>query len=119
MGEIIHLSFGSERDWERTRAQWAECLATIGALFGDDETLMRAKAHCVYQVLRRIVEEVPAVRVAAKVPDDLPAEHLAWLTGAMRDAALQGIEASTGHAVRVLTAAVYDLCTSKLREKPS
>lgn len=119
MGEIIHVTLGSEHDWERTRSQWTEGLAAVGALFGDDESLMRAKANCVYALLRRIVEEIPTVRVAATVPDDLPAAHVAFVTAAMREAALKGIEAGTGHAVRVLSAAIYDLCTSKLREKPS
>ena len=119
MGEIIQVTLGPQRDWELARAQWAEGLATVGALFGDDESLMRAKAHCLYRVLRRIVEDVPAVRVSATVPDDLPAEQVSLLRSAMRDAALKGIEASTCHAVRVLTAAIYDLCTSKLGAKPS
>ena len=119
VGEIIQVTLGPQRDWELARAQWAEGLATVGALFGDDESLMRAKAHCLYRVLRRIVEDVPAVRVSATVPDDLPAEQVSLLTSAMRDAALKGIEASTCHAVRVLTAAIYDLCTSKLGAKPS
>ncbi len=119
MGEIIHVTFGAERDWQRARSEWSEGLTAVGALFGDDESLMRAKADCICQVLRRIVEEIPVVRVAAKVPDDLPAEQVALLTAALREAALKGIEATTYHAVRVLTAAIYDLCTSKLRAKPS
>ncbi len=119
MGEIIHVTFGAERDWQRARSEWSEGLTAVGALFGDDESLMRAKADCVYRVLRRIVEEIPVVRVAAKVPDDLPAEQVALLTAALREAALKGIEATTCHAVRVVTAAIYDLCTSKLRAKPS
>ncbi len=119
MGEIIHVTFGSEREWQRARAQWADGLTAIGALFGDDERLMRAKADCVYQVLRRIVEDVPAVRIAAKLPDDLPAEQVELLTGAIREAALKGIETSMTHSVKVVVAAIYDLCTSKLRERPS
>lgn len=119
MGQIIQVTLGAERDWERAHSQWAEGLTAVGALFGDDEALMRAKANCVYQVLRRIVEDIPAVRVAAKVPDDLPAEHVQFLKAAIRDAALKGMEASTCHAVRVFTAAIYDLCTSKLHAKPS
>ncbi len=119
VGEIIHVTLGPEREWERTRVQWSEGLAAVGALFGDDESLMRAKADRVYQVLRRIVEEVPPIRVSATLPDDLPADHLSHVTTAMRDAALKGIEAGTCHAARVLAAAIYDLCTSKLRDKPS
>lgn len=119
MGEIIRVAFGTEREWERTRTQWAEGLSAVGALFGDDEDLMRAKADCFYHLLRRMVEEVPAVRIAAHLPQDLPAEQVEFLTGAIREAALKGIEMSLTHSVRAVMAAVYDLCTSKLRERPS
>ena len=119
MGEIIRVTCGADGGWARTRSHWAEGLIAVGALFGDDEVLMRAKADCVYQLLRRIVEEIPAVRVAARVPDDLPAQQVALLTTALREEALKGIEASTCHAVRMLTEAIYDLCTSKLGAKPS
>lgn len=119
MGEIIQVAFGSERDWERARSHWSEGLAAVGALFGDDEALMRAKAECLYLVLRRIVEDIPAVRVTVGLPNDLSVEHTELLTAAIREATLKGIEVSACHAVRVLTAAIYDLCTSKLRTKPS
>jgi hypothetical protein len=119
MGEIIQVAFGSERDWQRARSHWSEGLAAVGALFGDDEALMRAKAECFYQLLRRIVEDIPAVRVTVSLPEDLSADHTALLTAAIREATLKGIEVSTCHAVRMLTAAIFDLCTSKLRTKPS
>ncbi len=119
MGEIIRIVSGTEREWERARAQWADGLSAIGALFGDDEGLMRAKADCVCQLLRRILEDVPPVRITAHLPHDLPAEHIELLTSAIREAALKGIEVSMTHCVRVLMAAVYDLCTSKLRQRPS
>ncbi len=119
MGEIIEVTSGPDRDWEHARREWAENLAAVGALFGDDEALMRAKANCLYEVLRRIVEEVPPLRVTAGVPQDLTAEHAACLRVALRAAALKGIEASMCHTVRVLTEAIYDLCTSKLRGRPS
>ena len=119
MGEIIRIAASPEPEWERARAQWADGLSAIGALFGDDEGLMRAKADCVCQVLRRILEDVPPVRIRAQLPHDLPAEHIELLTGAIREAALKGIEVSMTHCVQVLMAAVYDLCTSKLRQRPS
>ncbi len=119
MGDVIRMAFGTEREWERSRAQWADGLSAVGALFGDEEGLMRAKADGVYRVLLRIVEEVPAVRITASLPPDLPAEQVEYLTGAIREAALKGIETSMTHSVRVVMAAVYDLCTSKLRERPS
>ena len=119
MGDVIRVAFGTEREWERTRAQWAEGLSAIGALFGDDEQLMRAKADCVYQVLRQMVEDVPAIRIMAHLPEDLPAEQVELLTGASRDAALKGIETSMTHSVRVGMAAAYDLWTSTLGAAPS
>src|SRR5690242_9178362 len=63
MGEVIHVAFGTEREWQQTREKTVDGLVTIGSLFGDDEKLMRAKADCVYQVLREIVEEVPSVQI--------------------------------------------------------
>jgi hypothetical protein len=72
MGENIRVNFQSERDWEHTRAQWVEDLLAVGALFGDDESLLRAKANCVHQLLRRIVEDIPAIRITAKLPDGVP-----------------------------------------------
>lgn len=119
MSESIEVTSGPDRDWEHARREWAENLAAVGALFGDDESLMRAKANCLYEVLRRIVEEIPPLRVTASVPEELTSEHAARLRAALRAAALKGIEASTCHTVRVLTAAIYDLCTSKLRGRPS
>src|SRR6185312_16656869 len=47
MGEVIHVAFGTEREWEQTHEKTVDGLVTIGSLFGDDESLMRAKADCV------------------------------------------------------------------------
>jgi hypothetical protein len=44
MGEVIRVAFGTEREWAQTRDKTVDGLVTIGALFGDDEMLMRAKA---------------------------------------------------------------------------
>jgi hypothetical protein len=119
MGENIRVTFQSEHDWERTRAQWIEDLLAVGALFGDDESLMRAKADCVHQLLRRIVEDIPAIRITAKLPDGVPPEQIPLFSAAVREAALKGIEASMNHSVRLVMAAIFDLCTSKLRREPS
>lgn len=119
MGAIIRVAFQTERDWEHTRAQWVEDLLAVGTQFGDDESLLRAKANRVCQLLRRIIEDVPALRITAQLPDGVPAEQIPLLTAAIREAALKGIEASLHHSVRSVMAAMYDLCTSKLRSKPS
>lgn len=114
MGEVIHVAFGTEREWEQTRAKTVDGLVAIGSLFGDDELLMRAKADCVYQVLRQIVEDVPSVQITTKMPENLSEEQMDALTRAIKDAALKGIEIAMTHSVQVLMSSIYDLCTSKL-----
>lgn len=119
MGAVIHANFGTERQWEQTHEKTLDGLVTVGALFGDDEALMRAKADCVYYLLRQIVEGIPAVQITTKMPENLTAEQLSMLTDAIRRAALRGIEAAMTHSVQVLMNSVYDLCTSKLQARPT
>ena len=114
MGEVIHVAFGTEREWEQTREKTVDGLVTIGSIFGDDEALMRAKADCVYQILREIVEDVPSVQITTRMPDNLTQEQLDALTRVIKDAALKGIEIAMTHSVQVLMGSIYDLCTSKL-----
>jgi hypothetical protein len=114
MGEVIHVAFGTEREWEQTHEKTVDGLVTIGTLFGDDEGLMRAKADCVYQLLREIVEEVPSVQITTRLPENLTPEQLDALTRVIKDAALKGIEIAMTHSVQVLMGSIYDLCTSKL-----
>jgi hypothetical protein len=114
MGEVIHVAFGTEREWEQTREKTLDGLVTIGSLFGDDETLMRAKADCVYQILREIVEDVPSIQITTRLPENLSQEQLDALTRVIKDAALKGIEIAMTHSVQVLMGSIYDLCTSKL-----
>jgi hypothetical protein len=114
MGEVIHVAFGTEREWEQTREKTMDGLVTIGSLFGDDEGLMRAKADCVYQVLREIVEDVPSVQITTRLPENLSQEQLDILTRVIKEAALKGIEIAMTHSVQVLMGSIYDLCTSKL-----
>lgn len=119
MGQVIHVAFGTEREWEQTHAKTVDGLVAIGTLFGDDEALMRAKADCVYHILRQIVEEVPSVQITTKMPENLSTEQLELLTGAIKEAALKGIEIAMTHSVQVLMSSIYDLCTSKLHARPS
>jgi len=118
MGEVIHVAFGTEREWEQTHAKTVDGLVAIGSLFGDDEALMRAKADCVYQILRQIVEDVPSVQITTKMPENLSADQLDLLTNAIKEAALRGIEIAMTHSVQVLMGSIYDLCTSKLHARP-
>lgn len=117
MGEVIHVAFGTEREWEQTREKTVDGLITVGSLFGDDESLMRAKADCVYQILREIVEDVPSVQITTKLPENLTQQQFDALTRAIKDAALKGIEIAMTHSVQVLMGSIYDLCTSKLHEQ--
>jgi len=119
MGEVIHASFGAEREWEQTRSRTTDGLVAIGHLFGDDEQLMRAKAERVYQLLREIVEDVPSLQITTKLPEDLSEEQLAQMTAAIKEAALKGIEVAMTHSVCVLMSSIYDLCTSKLQQDAS
>lgn len=116
MGEVIHAAFGAEREWEQTHSKTVDGLITIGALFGDDETLMRAKADRVYRLLREIVEEVPSLQITTRLPENLSEQQLEQMTAAIKDAALKGIEVAMTHSVCVLMSSIYDLCTSKLQE---
>jgi hypothetical protein len=114
MGEVIHVTFGTEREWEQTREKTVDGLITIGSLFGDDEALMRAKANCVCQILREIVEDVPSVQITTRMPENLSQQQIDALTHVIKDAALKGIEIAMTHSVQVLMGSIYDLCTSKL-----
>jgi hypothetical protein len=115
MGEVIRVAFGTEREWQQTRDKTVDGLVTIGALFGDDEMLMRAKADCVYQILRQIVEDIPSVQITTKMPENLSDDQMRLLTDAIKQAALRGIEVAMTHSVQVLMSSIYDLCTSKLQ----
>lgn len=118
MGQVIHVAFGTEREWEQMYAKTVDGLVAIGTLFGDDEALMRAKADCVYRILRQIVEEVPEAQITTRMPKNLSAEQLELLTDTIKEAALKGIEVAMTHSVQVLMSSIYDLCTSKLRPGP-
>jgi len=119
MGKVIHAAFGAEREWEQTRSRTADGLVAIGSLFGDDETLMRAKADRVYRLLREIVEDVPSLQITTRLPDNLTEEQLEQMTGAIKEAALKGIEVAMTHSVCMLMSSIYDLCTSKLQDNAS
>jgi hypothetical protein len=119
MGQVIHANFGTEREWEQTHDKTVDGLVTVGALFGDSESLMRAKADCVYQILRQIVEDIPSVQITTRMPENLTEEQVRMLTEAIKQAALRGIEVAMTHSVQVLMSSIYDLCTSKLQAQPS
>lgn len=116
MGEVVHVNFGCEREWEATRAKVTEALLLIGATVGDDEALLRAKADCIYRVMRAIVEDIPSAQITTRMPEGLSNGQVAAITDALRLAALQGIEVAMSHSVTTLMSAIGELCTSKLRQ---
>ena len=117
MGEVIYVNFGAERKWEQTLVTLTEHLIHVGALFGDNEDLLRAKADCAHGLIRKIVEEVPALDLAFEIPDNLSEDQCNLIRETVRAAAYGGIETAMMHSVEVITNALYDLCTSKLGPK--
>ncbi|MGH8285514.1 MAG: hypothetical protein ACRETT_07075 [Steroidobacteraceae bacterium] len=115
MGQVIHVAFGAERMWEQTHSKTVDGLISVGALFGDEELLMRAKADCVTRLLREIVEEAPSLQFNTELPSDLTAEQTDLVRAAIKHAALKGIQAGMTHSIQALMASIYDLCTSKLQ----
>ncbi len=118
MGDVIRVNFGSEREWETTRRKLTEGLVAVGALYGDEEELMKQKADCTYRLLRQIVEDVPSAQINTRLPQTLSDEQLELMTNAIKEAALKGIEVAMTHSVQALMGSIYDLCTSKLAKSP-
>jgi hypothetical protein len=94
VGEVVNVNFGAEREWEQTHRQTIDAMIRIGRLFGDDETLMRAKADCVYYTLRQMIEEMPSMQLKMKLPEDLPPAQAEYLIQVIKDAALRGIDST-------------------------
>ena len=115
MSQVILKNFNADKDWQSTRDRTTENLVSVGALFGDEEALMRAKADRIYALLRRIVDDVPAVQVSLQTPSGLSDEQLSTVHEAIELAARKGVETAMTHSVQVLMKSIYDLCTSKLR----
>jgi len=114
MGQVIKVNFGAQREWEEMHAKTVDGLVGIGARFGDDEKLMRAKADCVYHILRQMVEGVPSLQLTIKLPEGLPPAQVEVVTEALREAAMRGIEVALTHSVQAFMGSMYDLCTSQL-----
>lgn len=116
MSNVIHASFGMEREWRETREKTEAALVEVGRLLGDDEALVRAKADRVYALLREMVEHIPNVTIHSRLPASLTDEQREWVEASIKAAALKGIEASLMHCVGALMASIFDLCTSRLKE---
>lgn len=117
--DVIQVVFGTEQEWQQTRAKLIEGLTTIGGLFDDDPTLMQAKAECTYKTLRRIIEDIPFLKVNTRLPAGLLPQQVEIISHAIQDGAYQGIELALSHAVNCMMTSIYDLCTSKLKELAS
>jgi hypothetical protein len=101
------------------RQETAQSLVDMGALFGDEEGLMRAKAEVFCQMIHRIVHEVPAVRYTAPLPDDLDPHQVELVVAAIDEAATNGVQLVLTHALECISNSKYDLCTSKLATRPN
>jgi hypothetical protein len=115
MGDVVHVNFGTEREWSETLEKLKSCLISVGALFGDDAVLMVRKAEATCAVLRVLVEKVPTLHLTTQLPEDLTPEQLELTTIALKRAALAGIEVMMTHTVATLMQNIHDLCTSKLK----
>lgn len=118
MGEVIHAAFGQQREWEIARETTLQGFLSVGRLFGDDETLLRAKSDLTFEMLRHMVEGIPNLSLSVTLPQSLTDEQQAEVLTAVQAAAATAIEHALDHAMRVLMTSIYDLCTSKLRTQP-
>lgn len=110
MGEVIYVSFGAERQWDETHQNLTEALLRVGALFGDDEDLLRAKADRAHAMIRTIVEDVPAVDIEFEIPDNLPPDQRKLIRETVRAAASRGIETAMMHSVAIPVSNDAPLC---------
>jgi len=117
MGEVIYAHFGTEREWKKTHEKTAQSLVEIGALFGDDAALMRAKADRLYQVLRQMVEGIPPANARVTLPAALPAAQVKLLREEIRKGVLDAMELVVMHCVQTMMDSIFDLCTSKLADR--
>jgi len=92
MGEVVYVNFGAERKWDETHQSLTEALLRAGALFGDNEDLIRAQADCAHAMIRKIVEDVPPVDLEFEIPDNLPADQCKLIRETVKAAAYRGIE---------------------------
>ncbi len=102
--------------FDELESQAAEGLITVGNACGDDESLMLAKAQRLQDLIREILEKTPPLQITAALPSDLSAEQRDVVTSALRDAASAGMRLAAGHAAASLANAMYDLCTSRLKQ---
>lgn len=116
MGEVVHVLFGTERMWDQAHQNMTDVLLRVGALFGDDETLLRAKADRAHALIRSIAEDMPTVDIEFEIPDNLTAAQRELITKAVRAAACRGSETAIVHSIKAVSDALYDLCTSRLAE---
>jgi hypothetical protein len=114
MGDVIYVDADAGLKWEKSRETLTDSLMRIGVLFGDDEKLLRAKADRAHGVIRKIVEDVPALDLAIDIPGSISDDQCELIRETVRAAACRGIDTAVIHSVEVITNALYDLCTSKL-----
>ena len=101
------------------RERTARDLIEIGTQFGDDESLMRAKAQCLIDLRRAMVESVPNVHLTAVLSSNLSAAHVNLVTSAIDEVTLMGVQTTLNHVMACIDHCQFDLCTSKLSAPPN
>ena len=114
MGTVIHVKFGEERQWSLYRDELVNGLVVIGRYYGAPEHLMRAKGDCAVRLLRQMVNEVPNINLAVKIPDGLSPEQTQEIIEATKAAANTAVEHTVWHCVNCVLESLHDLCTTKL-----
>lgn len=117
MDEVSDLAFGEGLQWEEMHEKTVDGLVQVGAACGDDEALMRAKAERVCQLLREALEDLPSLQISMTLPPEFTDEQLEIVSVAVNKAATAGMQVAMGHAVEAFAGAMFDLCTSKLRQR--
>ena len=118
MGEVIHVHFGQEREWDLYRDELVCGLIMIGRYYGDPEALMRSKGDCAVRMLRQMITELPNLNLKVDIPDDLSPQHTREITAAIKAAALIAVEHAAWHAANSFLESMNDLCTSALAGPP-
>lgn len=100
--------------WKNTQRVMMEGLVTVGALYGDDPNLMRAKAIGACKLLRSITDHVPRRAIRATLAPGLTKTQQRQIVSAIRKARDAGRDAALIHVATELTSVLYELCTSVL-----
>lgn len=111
---MVKKGSDSDLEWEHALRAMADGLVAVGEAYGDDPDLMRAKAQRAYTLLRLITEHLPGRPTHIDLGAQLTPHQYRKVADQLRKARDAGRDAALIHVAGVLTAALYDLCTSVL-----